>query len=63
MEGAASALSTIITNIGSVVTGAIGWMGDYLGLITQSGNEILFVFTVIPLVGLGIGLIRRMINI
>ena len=63
MEGAVSTLATIISNIGSVVTGAIGWMGDYLSLITTSGNEILFVFTVIPLVGLGIGLVKRMINI
>lgn len=62
MEGA-TALSTILTNIGSVVTSAITWMGDYLSLITKSGNEILFVFVAIPLVGLGIGLVRRMINI
>ena len=63
MEGAVSALSTILTNIGSVITSAISWMGDYLSLITTSGNEILFVFTVIPLVGLGIGLVKRMINL
>lgn len=63
MEGAVSALSTILTNIGSVITSAISWMGDYLSLITTSGNEILFVFTVIPLVGLGIGLVQRMINL
>lgn len=63
MEGAVSALSTILTNIGSVVTSAITWMGDYLGLITQAGNEILFIFCVIPLVGLGVGLVRRMMNI
>ena len=56
-------LSTILSSIGSVVTSAITWMGDYLALITQTGNEILFIFTVIPLVGLGVGLVRRMINI
>lgn len=62
MEGAVT-LSTILTNIGSVVTSAITWMGDYLGLITKSGNEILFIFCSIPLVGLGVGLVRRMMNI
>ena len=56
-------LDTILNSIGSVVTSAITWMGDYLSLITKTGNEILFIFTVIPLVGLGVGLIRRMINI
>lgn len=63
MEGAVATLSSILTNIGSVVTSAITWMGDYLGLITKSGNEILFIFCVIPLVGLGVGLVRRMMNI
>lgn len=63
MEGAVATLSSILTNIGSVVTSAISWMGDYLGLITKSGNEILFIFCVIPLVGLGVGLVRRMMNI
>lgn len=61
--GTVSALTTILTNIGSVVTSAITWMGNYLSLITTSGNEILFVFTVIPLVGLGVGLVKRMINL
>ena len=56
-------MSSLLSNIGSVVTAAIGWMGDYLELITASGNEILFVFCVIPLVGLGIGLVRRMISL
>lgn len=56
-------LDTILNSIGSVVTSAISWMGDYLSLITQTGNEILFIFCVIPLVGLGVGLVRRMMNI
>lgn len=63
MEGAAVTLSTILSSIGSVVTSAITWMGDYLSLITKQGNEILFIFCVIPIVGLGVGLVRRMMNI
>lgn len=58
-----SALQSLLNNIGSVVSSAIDWMGDYLDLITTSGNELLLVFTVIPLVGLGIGLVRRMISL
>lgn len=61
--GTVSALSTLLANITSVVEEAIDWMGDYLSLITTSGNEILFVFVAIPLVGLGIGLVRRMISL
>ena len=58
-----SALQSLLNNIGSIVASAIDWMGDYLELITTSGNELLLVFTVIPLVGLGIGLVRRMISL
>lgn len=61
--GTVSALSTLLANITSVVEEAIDWMGSYLSLITTSGNEILFVFVAIPLVGLGIGLVRRMISL
>lgn len=62
-EEVVSAMSTIITNVGTIVTGAIDWMGDYLSVITASGNEILLLFVLIPVVGLGIGLVRRMIRI
>lgn len=61
--GTVSALSSLLSNISSVVEEAIEWMGDYLSLITTSGNEILFVFVAIPLVGLGIGLVKRMLSL
>lgn len=60
---AISALQSLLNNVGSIVSSAIDWMGDYLGMITTSGNEILLVFTLIPLVGLGIGLVKRMISL
>lgn len=61
--GTVSALSSLLSNISLVVEEAIEWMGDYLSLITTSGNEILFVFVAIPLVGLGIGLVKRMLSL
>lgn len=56
-------MAAFLTAVGSVVTAAIGWMGDYVGAITTEGNEMLLLFIAIPLVGLGIGLIRRMIAV
>lgn len=64
MEGVAvSGMSAFLTAVGSIVTAAIGWMGDYVGAITSQGNEMLMLFIALPLVGTGIGLLKRMISI
>jgi len=56
-------MAGLITNIGLIVTAAIGWVTSYVGMVTATGNEVLLLFTVIPLVGLGIGLLKRLINL
>lgn len=56
-------MAAILTTVTSVVTSAIGWMTSFVSAITASGNEILLLFVVVPLVGLGVGLIRRMIRL
>lgn len=63
MEGAVTGMSGILTTVGDVVTSAIGWMGDFASLITAEGNEIMLLFVLLPLVGLGIGLLKRMISL
>lgn len=62
MEGV-SAMSSILTTVGEVVTSAISWIGDYASLITAEGNEIMLLFVLLPLVGLGIGLLKRMVSL
>ena len=64
----------ILTNVGSFITQAIVWMGKFLAQIAgfttdvESGvtsltNPILFVFVVcVPLVGIGVGLLNRLIH-
>ncbi len=55
-------MASIITAITSLVTGAISWTTSYLTLIT--GNDVLILFCIaLPLVGLGIGVIRRLVRI
>lgn len=70
-------MGTLLTSIGSFITSAISWMTTYLGsftgLFTDPDNPggspvtdvepVLFLFVVaIPLVGLGIGLLSRLIK-
>lgn len=60
----ATGMSALISAVSSLVTAAVGWMGDYVQAITSSGNEMLLLCCVaVPLVGLGVGLVRRLISI
>lgn len=58
----ATGLAAVIAAISQVVTGVISWIGSYMGAITAEGNELLLVFFALPLVGLGIGAIKRLIG-
>ena len=66
-------LATMLSNVGSFITQAIVWMGQFLAQITgvttsdagvvSINNPVLFIFVVcIPLVGLGVGLLNRLIH-
>lgn len=61
MEPTATTLSTILTNIGTIVTQALSWAGDVVDFIVD--NPLCFVFVAVGLVGLGIGMVRRMISL
>ena len=54
-------MASIITSIGDVFTAAIGWVGEVAEAV--SGEPILLMFAVIPLVGLGVGLFKRLLNV
>lgn len=58
-----SAMETLLANIGSVVTSAMSWAGDVVTFITAPGHELVELFVIISFVGLGVGLLRRMIRI
>lgn len=61
MEPAAVTLASILTDVGSVVTSALSWAGDVVDFIVA--NPIVMIFVIVPLVGLGIGMVRRMISL
>ena len=53
-------MSTILTDIGLVVTAALGWVGEVVTVIVAS--PLLLLFASIGLVGLGVGLFKRIVN-
>lgn len=54
-------MATILENITSVVTSAISWVTSFVDLIT--GQPLLLLFVIVALVGLGVGLISRLIHL
>lgn len=53
-------LAAIIAALTQLVTAVVGWITSYMGAITASGNELLMIFFALPLVGLGIGALKRL---
>lgn len=54
-------MSEILTDVGSIVTSSITWINSYVGAIT--GNPLIEMFVIVAFVGLGVGLIRRLIRL
>lgn len=57
-------MAGLISSVTSLVTAAVGWMTSWVGAITAEGNDILLLFCVaVPMVGLGIGALKRLISV
>ena len=54
-------IASILTSIGAVVTQAVSWAGDIVDFVVA--NPLVMVFVAIPLVGLGIGMVKRLISL
>lgn len=54
-------VSAILTDASALVTSAITWVGQFATAITS--NPIILLFVIVAFVGLGVGLIRRMIRL
>ena len=53
-------LAAILADIGSIITAALGWVGSAVTTITS--NPLILMAVIIPFVGLGIGLLKRLIS-
>jgi len=62
-------MSAILSNVGLIVTSSIEWLGDFAGAITAAGeggaleNPILLLFVIIPVAGLGVGFLKRLMHL
>ena len=54
-------MAEMLTTVTSVVTAAAGWAASFGTMIVET--PILMLFVAIPLVGLGVGLFKRLINV
>lgn len=54
-------VSSLLSTIGEVFTTAIGWAGTVGETIVET--PLLLLFCAIPLVGLGVGLFKRLLNV
>lgn len=57
----AEAISGILSTVGSVFTSAIGWVQTVATTVTDT--PILLLFAVLGLVGLGVGMFKRLISV
>lgn len=61
-------MTAIISAVGELVTAAATWVGTWVGTMfttTTDGTALGFIgfFAIIPLVGLGVGLLRRLLSV
>lgn len=56
-------MASILSNITLFVTEAINWITSFIGVITAEGNEFLMLFIIMSVVGLGIGLLSRLLHL
>lgn len=60
-ETAAVTVASLLTNVGSVFTSAIGWVGNVAS--TVAGQPILLLACVaVPLCGIGVGMFNRLLS-
>lgn len=53
--------SAILSFVGDVVTASVSWMGDIVTFVTS--NPLVLLFVTISLVGLGVGLLSRVLGL
>lgn len=59
---APTAVQSIIDTLGSLVTAFASYVSQWLTVVFTSGNELLLVAIVLPLVGIGITFIKRLMG-
>lgn len=61
MDATTVTIATLLSSVSDIVTSGITWVGSFVGAIT--GNPLILMFVLVSMVGLGIGLIKRLIRL
>lgn len=56
-------MDTIMTNLRTIFTGAMSMANDVITFITADGHELVLCLALLPLAFVGIGVVKRLINI
>lgn len=56
-----AAIATILGEVTALVTSAVSWIGSFVGAITS--NPLILMFVIVAFVGLGVGLIKRLVRL
>ena len=62
VAAASTGVTTLLENVGEIVTSGMSWLGSAVTEVTKTGNELLLVFVCVGFIGTGIGLMRRIIG-
>ena len=60
-EGAAMTMATVLASITEVFAAATGWVGSIITMIAS--QPLLLIGVVIPFIGLGVGLLSRLLHL
>lgn len=58
-------MSTLLSSITAIITaifGSGGWVSQVVSSITATGNELLLLAVVIPVTGLAVGMLKRLLS-
>lgn len=59
--GTTGTVSTMLTEVGNIVTSAVEWVGDWATVVATT--PLILMFAVVPLAGFGIGALRRLLSV
>lgn len=54
-------IASLVGDITTIVTSAVSWIGSFVGAITS--NPLILMFVIVGFVGLGVGLIKRLVRL
>lgn len=55
-------MATIVGYVGDIITGSLTWISSTVTEVMKAGNVLLLFFLLVPMLGAGIGLLKRFVK-